>query len=738
MSPVNYLIDLFLLGLVVASFWAGARSLRRALLGEWRGAPAILAEAVLALSLAVVACEILGLVGLLDAPALILTAVGSALALGRLRLRQASSRRVRASSSDRLGFGLALAAATLTAVHWGGPVLQSLDVGIYRQDSTWYHLPLAAWFAQTGSVGGLLLTDPLKLTVWYYPLNSELLHAVGMVVLGNDLISPLVNFGWAGIALLAAWCIGRPFGLAAATLLGVVLVVDSDMMLVQAGNAPGDIAAFACLLAAIAILANGWGERDTPAQGQSRFPIETGPLAVAALAAGLAIGTKVTMLVPVGVITVGILTVGGRDGIGRRAAIWVGGLAVTGGFWYLRNLIHAGNPLPWFKAGPLPGPSQEGLYPRPAHSIAEYIADGHAWTAYFLPGFRETLGPLWPLVLCAAVAGIVLGLRRRHSALIRILALAGAATLIAHVFNPVSASGPPDGPYGFTSNLRYAAPGIAIGLILLPLSESRWMARRVLIPAYALLVAIGAIASNEWIQPEPAAAIAIGALAVLLPVWVLRGSLSRRGKLAIAALSVGVVALVGYPLQRHYFEDRYRADVAPPLDNPGFRATGQWSRIQTWAREQHGERIGIVGTPAAYGQYVFYGDDLSNEVRYIGEPRPHGGLTQIATCRRWRERVDAGRFDAIVITPEDPLSPLLPPQIAWTAAGGSAAPILRVPPAGVFAPTGRLDPDRCPHGEAPRRLPPGQTPFPPQGRIPQRLPPGIRPPLPEGGSHQPR
>ena len=142
-------------------------------------------------------------------------------------------------------------------MHWAGPVLHSLDVGIYRQDSTWYHLPFAAWFAQTGSVAGLLQTDPLKLAVWYYPLNSELLHSIGMVVLGNDLVSPLLNFGWMGVALLAAWCIGRPLGLAAATLLGAVVVVGSDMMLVQAGNAPGDIAALACLLAAIAILVNG-------------------------------------------------------------------------------------------------------------------------------------------------------------------------------------------------------------------------------------------------------------------------------------------------------------------------------------------------------------------------------------------------------------------------------------------------------------------------------------------------
>lgn len=727
MNAFEYLTGLLLLGAVIAACWASARRLRLLLLPTWSGGPGALATIVLGLSVAVVTCEALGIVGLLDKAPLVIATVCTAVGLHFWQRAPLDSPRPRALPGGRLGLGLAIAAALLTAVHWAGPVLHSLDAGIYRQDSTWYHLPFAAWFAQTGSIGGLLFTDPLKLTVWFYPLNSELLHAVGMVLLGNDLISPLINFGWMGIALLGAWCIGRPFGLAAATLLGAVLVVDSDMMLVQAGNAPSDIVALACLIAAIAILVNGSvAGRDTAAEGWAGgLIIDPGPLAVAALAAGLAVGSKVTMLAPVGVITIGIVVAAWRRGLGRRALIWVGGLFATGGFWYLRNLVHSGNPLPWFQFGPLSGPSQEDIYPRPAHSMAEYLANRHAWTDFFFPGFAETLGPLWFAILLASFAGIVLGLRRRHGALIRILALAGAATLIAHVFDPISASGPTGGPYGFASNLRYAAPGLAIGLILLPLCETRWMARRVLVPAYALLVIVAAIASSEWVQPQPITAIAIGAVAVLVPFWLLQGPPSKRRRLAIAAL-VAVAVLAGYLQQRQYFEDRYRADVAPPLDNPGFRATGQWALIQTWAHEQHGLRIGIVGTPAAYGQYIFYGDDFSNEVRYLGEPKPDGGMTAIASCRRWRERIDAGHFDAVVITPEDPGSPLIPPQIAWMTAGGTAVPILRVLPAAVFMLTGQLSPALCrqvegrqgffPGGHAGPQLPPGWFPNGPEPR----------------------
>jgi hypothetical protein len=697
MNVTDYSSGIFLLATLVAAFTLSAYRLRLVLLPSWRGAPAALGTTVLGLALAVTTAELLGLLGQLNTPALILASLATALLLRLVRLPPGPDPGIAGPRITHLELSVAALAALLSAVHWAGPVLHSLDLGIYRQDSTWYHLPTAAWFAQSGSITGLLQTDPLKLAVWYYPLDSELLHSIGMVVLGNDLVSPLLNFGWMGVALLAAWCIGRPLGLAAATLLGAVVVIDSDMMLVQAGNAPSDIVALACLLAAIAILFNGLvpdGDGSESSRA-GKLVVGGGPLAVAALAAGLAVGTKVTMLLPVGVITIGLLLLGERRGAGRRAAVWLGGLGATGGFWYLRNLVHAGNPLPWVNAGPLPGPDQEALYPRPAHSIAEYLANRHAWTDFFFPGFAATLGPLWFVVLFAAIAGIVLGLRRRHSPLIRLIALAGGATLIAHVFNPISASGPDGGPYGFASNLRYAAPGIAIGLILLPLCETRWMARRAIVPLYALLFAVASIASIEWIQPQPLTAIAIGALAVLASIWFNGERRGGRLVLAVGAL-LAAVLVAGYPLQRHYFDDRYRADLAPPLDNPGFRASNQWRLIQTWAREQRGMRIGIVGTPAAYGQYVFYGEDLSNEVRYLGEPGPNGALTQIQTCRRWRDRVDNGHFDAIVITPEDPGSPLPSPQLRWTATDRAAVPVLRVNPAAVFLLAGPLNPASCP------------------------------------------
>ncbi len=694
MSFGEYVVGAGLLAVLIAGFGFSAMAIRCRLVPSWTGAPAILATIVLALSIAIVTCEALGVLGLLNTPALLIAAAIPSILLARRRGTDAGGTVPPAPPVGRLALVVAAGASLLTAVHWAGPVLESLDVGIYRQDSLWYHLPTAAWIAQTGSVGGLLFTDPLKLAVWYYPDNSELLHAIGMVVLGNDLLSPLLNFGWMAVALLAGWCIGRPFGLAPVTLLGTVLVVDSDMMLIQAGNAPSDIAALACLLAAIAILANG----STGAGGinpPGRSTIGPGPLGLAALAAGLAIGAKVTMLVPVGVISLGLLAYG-RSELGRRAPIWIGGLLTTGGFWYLRNLVHSGNPLPWISPGPIPGPDQDDLYPRAPHSVAHYLADRHAWTDFFFPGLGETLGPLWFLILFAAAAGVILALRSRRRPLI-VLGLASVAAFLAYVLIPISASGANGAPSGFASNLRYASPAIAIGLVLLPLCETRAMARRVILPVYAAIALIAAIGSDEWVQPAVLGAIAIAIAAVGLPLWLVGRPNPRRR----AALAVPIVVLAGliagFPEQQSYFENRYEPAVAPTLDNPGFRATEQWQAIQAWAIRQRNLRIGIVGAPAAYGQYVLYGEDLSNRVRYLGEPRPHGGLGPIAGCEAWNQALLDSHVDVVVITPEDPGTALLPPQIAWTRLGRGSVPVLQEPPAGVYRIARHPDPGACIH-----------------------------------------
>ena len=86
---------------------------------------------------------------------------------------------------------------------WGLTTKQALDAGIFNFDSLWYHMPFAVDIAQTHSTTGMHYTETVFVN-WFYPQNSELLHAVGILLIGRDTLSLFINFGWLAVAFLAA------------------------------------------------------------------------------------------------------------------------------------------------------------------------------------------------------------------------------------------------------------------------------------------------------------------------------------------------------------------------------------------------------------------------------------------------------------------------------------------------------------------------------------------------------
>src|SRR5439155_5121566 len=80
MTAGEYLLGGATIAVVAGSLALGAWTLRRQLLPGWAGAPARLAEAILACSGFVVASELLGSVGLFKALPLVLTSIALALA----------------------------------------------------------------------------------------------------------------------------------------------------------------------------------------------------------------------------------------------------------------------------------------------------------------------------------------------------------------------------------------------------------------------------------------------------------------------------------------------------------------------------------------------------------------------------------------------------------------------------------------------------------------------------------
>ncbi|MEX0971753.1 MAG: hypothetical protein WDZ46_00660 [Solirubrobacterales bacterium] len=753
----RYLLGVVEILLLAGFATLGGTALRRWLLPDFRAAPARLATAVLALGLLLLVAELLGSVGLFEPlpylVAVAAVAVGTWLGVGRGRgcpsgwlgfsprswaavrgwgrgekqdaaapeghPRPAPTNGRSSSSVDGWSSNVAtvvgLAIAVLALVKFGLDVRPNLTTGMTGFDSTWYHAPFAAGFLQSGSTWDLHFIAP-QFLAWFYPANAELFHGVGMLAFGRDLLSPLLNVGWFVGCLLACWCIGRPYRVAPWSLALGAIALSLPVLSDQAGEARNDIVGIFFLLAAVAIALNArlpaearphaQGSRASNAENASEADdgsrtrdFEPGAVLVIGLAAGLAAGTKLNFLPPAAVLVLGLPFVAPAGRRRRAFAVGAIGALAGGGYWYLRNLFHGGNPLPWVDSiGPisLPAPDQ-ALGGREGHSVLGYLADGAVWSDWFLPGLHNGLTFLWPLLAAAAVTGLFLSLisPRRFSAtrssfephsdpnlyrdrVLPIVGLVGLAALLAWLIAPTSASGPDGMPRGFESGLRYLAPALVLGLAVLPLT---------LLPRVAWGGAPGK-ARRPVFRPanadrgESAAGEKPSAVRAPHPAT---GPAGRWRALAVVAVLAAIA--IGYPVQRHYLENRYA--------NPTFAAPGLNAAF-AWATPLSDARIATTSTR----QYPLYGTDLSNHVQYIGEEQPHGGFTAPTTCRRWRELLNKGDYDYVVASRDriEPNKPPYPPAATWTA-GPGAEPIFRKPPTIIYKLTTPQDPSACPRSD---------------------------------------
>lgn len=683
MSLLPYLGGVAQLLFIATCAILAATPLRRLLLPTFQGAPAALATTVLALAFLVLTAETLGTLSLLTRWTYLATVGVTALLLRTLLRRVAWGRggrgRPRPQRPPCPATGPAgrsalvyasLAIAALALAKFALETKPTLSTGMTGFDTTWYHAPFAAGFFQTGDTWSLHFIAP-QFLAWFYPANSELFHALGMVAFERDLLSPLLNLGWLAACLLACWCIGRPYGVAPWSLALGAIALSVPAFADQAGEARNDIVGTFFLLAAVAIALN----------RPPKLPL--GVVAVASLAAGLAAGTKLNFLLPAAVLVVGLAWLAGPGRRARAFGVAAGSALLGGGYWYLRNLAHSGSPLPWVDSlGPidLPAPDQ-ALGGREGHSVLSYLTDATVWSDWLLPGLRDGLTILWPLLIALALTAILLSIFRCSLSLhrgdkeqrnggdagLRLAGLAALATLLAWLIAPTSASGPEGMPRGFESGLRYLVPALVLSLAILPIGVARRLRR----------AGVGCPPGGRILKT---------------PVQLDR-RLSERWAPHAGPLAMGGVAFVlflsialGYPVQRHYLENRY-AD--PSFAAPGLNAAFAWSSDLTGA---------AVATTSTR-QYPLYGPDLSNRVQFIGEPRSHGGFVAPATCRSWRHLLNEGDYDYAVTSRDriEPGKPPYPPTTRWTK-GPGASPVLRVPPTAVFRLEQRIDPSACAQG----------------------------------------
>ena len=581
----------------------------------------------------------------------------------------------------------------MVAAAWAVPLAASYAGGIDGVDSMWYHLPQSAVFVQTGSVTGLHFTDPY-FTNWFYPAHSELLHAIPMLAFDRDWLSPVLNHAFLALGLLAAWCIGRPWGLGPATMIAAAIVFGAEMMIdFQPGEARNDAVGLAFFLAAVATIAHKGS--DPLCEKRTSLPL----VVLAGLAAGLAVGTKLTMLAPVAALAVAVAVLAAKGRRLRAGGVFVTAVIAGGGFWYLRNLAHTGNPLPWIDSiGPISLPAPEvALELRPPFSVAHYAFDFDVWSDFFAPGLTDSVGPLWPLIVIlvvgAGLAALAMALLRRiDGALLPVLGGVALFTLLAYTVTPLTASGPEGNPEGFVWNLRYIAPALALGLVLVPLLPPLRGARASLAVTAGLfaILAIQTWRLEVWDFGQETWAIG-SALLVLAGFAAARLLAGRSLPRAFAPAVAGALAVVaigaGYVEQDRYAERRY-ADVLDGL---------HLDRAIAWANPLRDARIATAGRGGVFFQYGFYGDDLSNEVQWVGEPGPRGAWLPIETCEAYREAVNAGEYDYLVTTYDRrfPGADETSREGEWVRRDPAAESISADGPVRVFELNGELDPEGC-------------------------------------------
>ena len=655
MSLTRYLLGCLALAAIGVPAAAWSVGLRRFLLPGWSGAPARLVELVVGLGTLWVVLQVLGTVGWFEVgPAVVVIAVvcvgGARIVHGRTASGargpepapdpgpEQSDRR-----ADRFMAPLAAAGVALVVAQWAAHAAASLREGTAHQDTLWYHLPRAARFAQASSFTDLHFTRT-EFPDTFHPATSEVFHGLGMLLFGHDAFSPFLNVAWLAVALLAAWCIGRPFGVAPLSMLGVAVVCSTPRMVTDSvGTASNDIAALALLLAAVAVLLQ--AER-TPAV-----------VMIAGLAAGTGLSVKLTLVAPIALLTVGLVVVTPRAARARTAIAWVVPLVGAGAYWYLRNWIRTGTPVAGLDLPGLPSPRFE-VVDELGFSVTDYAFDGTAWRDWLLPGLGSSFGPGWVLILAIGAIGAIGALRgRRRDHALPALGLVVIGGAVAYAGTPTSALGPEGAPLLFAANLIYLTPVLGLGLALVPLAvRSSAAATKALGAILGALIALNlwdTVELGDRAQALAAAAVLAMALAAAGLAVLGAGRPPRRVPLAIGAglLLVAAVggaeSIVDAHLRSWYGTDALAAAVGEVDD---------------------GSRIAVAG---AARQWRLYGRSLDHHVQYLGVQGDHGSFHQIDRCEIWRRALSAGRYQYVVVGAGE-RERLDRDQIRWTETDPSA------------------------------------------------------------------
>jgi hypothetical protein len=323
---------------------------------------------------------------------------------------------------------------------------------------------------------------------------------------------------------------------------------------------------------------------------------------------------------------------------------------LTGGFWYARNAIVTESPIPTaqLSVGALSlYKSPDPVLEKTGLRVVDYVRDRSFWRK--VPTNLDlALGPGWLLLLAAGLGGAVASIARKDAEF-RWLSGASIAGGLAYLVTPYSAGGPRGNPWLFPIDTRFAFGSLALGLALLCHSVDRSRVGRRVVCIALGLTAASTLFATRWPVWPPwfgllALSVTAGTVTSFVVAYATRPAVSRiltrpirRSRAAVLFGLVAIVAaaalMIGYPIQRRYFRDRYRrGGIVQP-------------QLAAWASHTHGYRIGIVGITY---QYPLFGPFLDNDVDYLGERVGSGGFRSLRTCSGLIQAITKRKYDYVV------------------------------------------------------------------------------------------
>jgi Dolichyl-phosphate-mannose-protein mannosyltransferase len=478
---------------------------------------------------------------------------------------------------------------------------------VFLYDALSYHLhaPVTWLHDRRLEIVPAVFGDPAPA---YAPSNVELWFLFLMAPLRSDYLAGAGQLPFAALAVLAIAATVREAGgrRVAALGAGLAFLLVPEIWQ-QAPTAMTDLAMAALLLASLPFVVR-----------LSKAPSTRDGLACAA-ALGLALGTKYVCAVLVVPFAALAAIAAAREHRRRRRrphprdVVAVGAIGLgTGGFWYARNVIVAGNPF-----YPVSGLGLPGLYDRAAMRAWDYhlsVAD---------------LGALGVMLAAGGIGFSVaaaLGLLRARPPIE--LALWAAVSALFWVAVPYQ-----------ESRFLFAAFGVAA------MAVGRATSRP---PAWLGWGALGVAIGGELLEfptPERLALIPAGLLgAVLALVW--RRIPAPAGRPAARAGALGLAVTGAFAIAVGL--GHYRAR------DPGYVIGDDIDRAWSWfGANVHDARVAYTGTNVAF---PLTGRDLGNRVTYVnvaGEPgerlhdfgRPRASATGLPTTPEPTPYRDGAQFE---------------------------------------------------------------------------------------------